>query len=104
MLVDDHPILQHKIVKTSTHWVGYIKFKEYLDAITHLPLPWSERIACMTNLTEWGVRRGIEIVTGARDLHREKLLRQYNFQQISPTVPANVTLNFAEASSNHNAA
>ncbi|EAW35319.1 glycosyltransferase family 2 protein [Lyngbya sp. PCC 8106] len=91
-------------VKISTRLVGYVKFKEYLDAITHLPLPLNERIACMTNLAEWGVRRGIEIVTGDRDLYRKKLLRQYGFQQISPTLPAHATLNFTEASNNHNAA
>ncbi|MEB3279104.1 MAG: glycosyltransferase family 2 protein [Lyngbya sp.] len=84
-------------VKISTRLVGYVKFKEYLDPIIRLPLPFGERVACISRLVEWGMRRGGEILTGDRNLYRQKLLRQYAWQQISQTA-STITVNFKEAS------
>ncbi|MDY7022728.1 MAG: glycosyltransferase family 2 protein [Cyanobacteriota bacterium] len=68
--------------KIPAHLVSYIKFKEYLNTIRHLPLPFSERVACIVRLIEWGLRRGFEAILRSPDLYRKKLVRQYSFQQI----------------------
>ncbi|WP_413163737.1 glycosyltransferase family 2 protein [Capilliphycus salinus ALCB114379] len=79
-------------VKTPGRLAGYVKFKEYLDGITRLPLPVSERVACMNNLVEWGMRRGVEVMVGDRDAYRKKLLRKYAWSQ----APSNFTANLIE--------
>ncbi len=56
---------------------GLINLKEYFRSVMTLPLPRRERVACLRVVTEWGLRRGFEELTGRGDSYREKIAREY---------------------------
>lgn len=50
-----------------------IRFQKYLEAIAAIPMPLSERLACIRMLAEWGIRRGVEGATGATERYQHKM-------------------------------
>jgi glycosyltransferase involved in cell wall biosynthesis len=60
---------------------GLITLREYFQSVMTLPLPKRERIACLRVVTEWGLRRGFEELTGRGDSYREKVVREYPLRE-----------------------
>jgi glycosyltransferase involved in cell wall biosynthesis len=56
---------------------GLVITQEYLSSIMTLPLPATERLACLKVLLGWGIARAIEVVSGDRDRFRQKIAIQY---------------------------
>jgi hypothetical protein len=56
---------------------GIVTFQEYLSAIVRLPIPMDERIACLAILTDWTIKRGIDVALGDRDVYRDKIAEMY---------------------------
>jgi glycosyltransferase involved in cell wall biosynthesis len=56
---------------------GITIFQEYLSAIMRFPLSTEEKIACIGILTEWAIRRSIDILGGDRDSYRDKIAEKY---------------------------
>jgi glycosyltransferase involved in cell wall biosynthesis len=61
--------------------VGLINLREYIQSIMMLPLSPRERVACLRVVTEWGLRRGIEDLTGRHDAYRDKVAREYRLRR-----------------------
>jgi glycosyltransferase involved in cell wall biosynthesis len=53
-----------------------VRFQKYLEAIAAFPMPLSERIACVEQLIEWGLRRGVEGAMGGTERYRQKLYKE----------------------------
>jgi hypothetical protein len=56
---------------------GLVTFQAYLSAIVRLPLPMEERMACLFLLTDWTIRRGIDVALGDRDSYRDRIAEMY---------------------------
>jgi glycosyltransferase involved in cell wall biosynthesis len=52
---------------------GLINVREYIRSIMTLPLSQRERVACLRVVMEWGLRRGLEELTGRRNAYRAKV-------------------------------
>ena len=51
--------------------VGLVNLREYVRSVLTLPLPFSERAACMKVILEWGARRSLERALRRGDHHRD---------------------------------
>ena len=56
---------------------GLINLREYFRSVMTLPLPKRERVACLRVVTEWGLRRGFEELTGRGESYRDRIAREY---------------------------
>jgi len=63
--------------KTPDSMLGFLKFKNYLEAIIRSPISFRDRFACIQVLAEWGFMRGIESSIGIGESYRQKLLVQH---------------------------
>lgn len=76
--------LENTYVKGTT---VLIKIKEYLSAIFRLPLPVSQKLACVYVLLEWMVLRAVEGLT-KKDTYRQEMIAKYGSPQAEATVTA----------------
>lgn len=63
-------------VKMSGLQTSTIRFKKYFSSIQRFPMPISERVRCHQMLLDWGMKRGLESLTGSGEKYREKIYAQ----------------------------
>jgi glycosyltransferase involved in cell wall biosynthesis len=63
-------------VKMSGLQTSAIRFKEYFNSIQRFPMSFSDRVRCHLALLDWGIKRGVESVSGSGERHREKIYAQ----------------------------
>ncbi|WP_204153803.1 glycosyltransferase family 2 protein [Leptolyngbya sp. CCY15150] len=67
--------------KRSARMVGLIKLREYvLDVLRH-PMSAAERLACLKIVVEWGIRRGLEMVTNSGEKFGQQLREEFSLSQ-----------------------
>lgn len=70
-----------KAKKMSSTQASALRFLAYGSSVLRLPMPLSERLACLRVLLDWGSKRALEGVTGAGEKYRQKLYAQYVNQE-----------------------
>ncbi len=68
-------------VKMTGLQTSFIRFKEYFNSIQRFPMPLADRIRCHQALLDWGIKRGLESLTGSGEKYRNKLYAQLDQDQ-----------------------
>lgn len=76
--------LENTFVKLTT---VAIKVKEYVHAIIRLPMPLSQKVACLYILAEWMILRAIEGIT-KKDRYRQEMIAKYGLPQVEQPATA----------------
>jgi glycosyltransferase involved in cell wall biosynthesis len=63
--------------KRSAKLVGLIKLREYVSDVLRHPMDNLERLNCLKIVVEWGIRRGLEMVTNSGEQFGQRLREEF---------------------------